>query len=260
MTMNIVKHIPNTITSMNLLSGVLGVIFAFEGRFDISFYLMIAAGIFDFCDGLSARALKAYSNIGKELDSLADLISFGLLPAIMLNRFMIASINPESNVVMTIVCYIPLVIVVFSALRLAKFNVDERQTSSFIGLATPACAIICGSFIYFVSHDVSTSLNELDPSFTFLTEWARSPYLIPIMSVVLAGLLVSEIPMFSMKIKKGVKPDFKTHIMRMIFFGVFILSCLIVPICGGNWSLIPLITFVAYVLINICGAFFPDQE
>ncbi len=248
--MNIIKHIPNTITSMNLLSGVLGVIFAFGGQFDLSFYLMIAAAVFDFCDGLSARALKAYSDIGKELDSLADLISFGLLPAIMLNRFMVAAVAPE-NVGMTILCYLPLIIVVFSALRLAKFNVDERQTSSFIGLATPANAIICGSLIYFVSQDETAG---------FLTRWASGNWFLPVLAVILSLLLVSEIPMFSMKIKKGVKPERKTTVMRLAFFGVFLLSCILVLIFRWNWSLIPLITFSAYVLINIAGALIPSRK
>ncbi len=81
--MNIVKHIPNTITSMNLLCGVLGVIFTLDGRIDIAFYLMLAAAVFDFFDGFSARLLKAYSDIGKELDSLADVVSFGVLPSVL---------------------------------------------------------------------------------------------------------------------------------------------------------------------------------
>ena len=82
--MSLVKHIPNSITSMNLLCGAMGVVFTLQGRPDIAFPLMLAATVFDFCDGLAARLLKAYSPIGKELDSLADMISFGLLPSIML--------------------------------------------------------------------------------------------------------------------------------------------------------------------------------
>ena len=82
--MGLTKHIPNTITSLNLLSGALGVVFALEGKPEIAFPLMLAAAVFDFCDGLAARLLKAYSPVGKELDSLADDISFGLLPSVML--------------------------------------------------------------------------------------------------------------------------------------------------------------------------------
>ena len=82
--MRIVKHIPNTITCLNLLSGVMGIIVLFGGRPDQAFFLMLAAAVFDFCDGLAARALGAYSELGKELDSLADMVSFGVLPAMML--------------------------------------------------------------------------------------------------------------------------------------------------------------------------------
>ena len=141
--MSIKKHIPNTITSMNLLSGVLGVIFTLEGRIDIAFLLMLAAAVFDFFDGFAARLLHSYSDIGKELDSLADMVSFGVLPSIMLYKTMdIAGAGWTK--------YIVLILAVFSGLRLAKFNIDERQTSSFLGLATPSSAIICGSLAYFI--------------------------------------------------------------------------------------------------------------
>ena len=120
--MNIIRHIPNTITSMNLLCGIMGVICTFSGQFDIAFCLMLAAAVCDFCDGMSARLLKAYSDVGKELDSLADMVSFGLLPALMLNQLMIG-IHGE-----TFWSYTPLIIAILSAVRLAKFNIDERQT------------------------------------------------------------------------------------------------------------------------------------
>ena len=183
----IIKQIPNTITSMNLLCGALGVIAAFKGWMDTAFYLMLAGAVCDFCDGLAARALKAYSPMGKELDSLADLITFGFLPSIMLYRCM-DFYHPREWF-----CYIPLIIVVFSALRLAKFNVDERQSENFIGLATPACALICGSFAYISQFDI----NNIVGVFT------ESKWLIPACSGILSLLLVSEIPMFSMKFKKA---------------------------------------------------------
>ena len=94
--MKILKLIPNTITSMNLLCGVMGVIFTFQGKFDFAFYMMLAGALCDFCDGLAARALKAYSELGKQLDSLADMVSFGTLPALMLHRLMIETIGEYS--------------------------------------------------------------------------------------------------------------------------------------------------------------------
>ena len=127
---------------MNLLCGTIGVICAFEGRLDAAFLLMIAAAVCDFCDGLSARMLNAYSPVGKELDSLSDLVSFGLLPAVMLRE---GSIAAGLTGIWT---YVPLLLVVFSALRLAKFNIDDSQTETFRGLSTPASAMITGSFIY----------------------------------------------------------------------------------------------------------------
>ncbi len=113
------QEVPNTITSMNLLCGVLGVIASLNGRLELAFVLMIVAAAFDFCDGLAARLLKAYSEIGKELDSLADDVSFGVLPAVML-----FSVSGTDIVVLK---YLPLLLAVFSALRLAKFNLDERH-------------------------------------------------------------------------------------------------------------------------------------
>ena len=187
---------------MNLFFGIMGVIFTFQGHFDTAFLLMLAAAVCDFCDGLSARLLRAYSDVGKELDSLADLVSFGLLPALMLHRLMIG-ISGAS-----IYCYIPLFIAILSAIRLAKFNVDVRQSENFIGLATPACAMICGSFAYYVSKE----------SAGILYRWAETDLFIPISSVILALLLVSEIPMFSMKFKKGASRDLK--FLRISFLAV----------------------------------------
>ena len=141
--MALYKHIPNTITSMNLLSGVMGVIFTLEGRLEWALPLMLLAAAFDFCDGLAARLLDAHSPIGGELDSLADLVSFGVLPSLMLYKVMPADAP-------ALLRYIPLFVAVMSAVRLAKFNVDERQTLDFLGLPTPSCAMVCGSLATFL--------------------------------------------------------------------------------------------------------------
>ncbi len=236
--MNIIKHIPNSITSMNLLCGVLGVIFTFSGRFDLAFYAMLTAAVCDFCDGLSARLLKAYSDMGKELDSLADMVSFGVLPSLMMYRQMNQAYGDSYLV------YIPLLIAVFSGLRLAKFNIDERQSENFIGLATPACAMICGSFCYYVSNDPTSILSS----------WAATSWFIPVCSAVLSLLLVSEIPMFSMKFKKGVKPTAPVNLQRLTFFGIIIISAVVTAVLGLNWSLIVLLSFTAYILMNVAIA------
>ena len=234
----IIKQIPNTITSMNLLCGALGVIAAFKGWMDTAFYLMLAGAVCDFCDGLAARVLKAYSPMGKELDSLADLITFGFLPSIMLYRCM-DFYHPREWF-----CYIPLIIVVFSALRLAKFNVDERQSENFIGLATPACALICGSFAYISQFDI----NNIVGVFT------ESTWLIPACSAVLSLLLVSEIPMFSMKFKKDAPSNLKWT--RYTFIAVAIVSLAVTLIIGQHFSHAILFIFITYILMNIVGAIF----
>ena len=233
--MKIVKHIPNTITSMNLLCGALGVIFAFNGSLDIAFYLMLAGAVCDFCDGLSARLLKAYSPMGKELDSLADLITFGLLPSIMMYRRLI-----EGGVT-GFWAYVPLIIVVFSALRLAKFNIDERQGENFLGLPTPACAMWCGSLIYAADHGVMSMAHML-----------HDTNLIIVSSVVLSLLLVSEIPMFSFKFKKGSE----YNRIRKYFVAIIALFAVATFALKINWSYIILITFTSYILMNILTALF----
>lgn len=234
--MKIVRHIPNTITSMNLLCGALGVIFAFKGSLDTAFYLMLAGAACDFCDGLAARLLKAYSPMGKELDSLADLITFGFLPAVMLYKCMDIYHPGEWF------CYVPLIIALFSALRLAKFNIDERQSDNFIGLATPACAMICGSFAVIAHFDI----NNVVGVFT------ESTWMIPAASVVLSFLLVSELPMFSMKFKKDAAADFKWTRIAFIAFAVTVVA--VTLILGQHFSHAVLFIFLAYVLVNIIHA------
>ena len=237
--MKLFKHIPNTITSMNLLCGALGVIFTFQGALDIAFYLMLAAAVCDFLDGFAARLLNAYSPVGKELDSLADIISFGLLPSLMLHRRLIEGGMADFW------AYLPLIIVVFSALRLAKFNVDDRQSENFLGLPTPACAMWCGSLIYAADHGVMSMAGLL-----------HDRYIILISSVVLALLLVSEIPMFSFKFKKGSAYN-RIRISFIAIAALFAIATLILKI---NWSYIILLTFTSYIVMNIISAIFTPRK
>ncbi|MBO8484469.1 MAG: CDP-diacylglycerol--serine O-phosphatidyltransferase [Bacteroidetes bacterium] len=232
----IVKNIPNTITSLNLLSGIAGILCAFSGRLDVSFLLMLAAAVFDFFDGFAARALGAYSPMGKELDSLADSVSFGLLPSLMLHRLMIV-LSGETSVW----CYIPLSIALFSVLRLAKFNIDERQSENFIGLATPASAMICGSLTYYLLHQTDS----------YMVAWAQGHVFIPVLSIVLSALMVSEIPMFSMKFKKGISKDSPLYRQRISFAGTVVVAAVLVMTLGLNWSMIVLLSFVAYIVMNL---------
>jgi len=230
--MGILKHIPNTITSGNLFCGSLGVIFTFQERFDIAFMLMLGAAVCDFFDGFSARMLGAYSPMGKELDSLADDISFGLLPALMLFK-----LGPETGIIR----FIPLMIAVFSALRLAKFNIDERQSENFIGLATPASAMICGAIACYVCKEPASVLYTL----------CKGNIFIPCISLVLCALLVCEVPMFSMKFKKGAGPSSRFNKLRIIFGVCALASLAIVAILGLHWSMAVATTFTTYILINL---------
>lgn len=237
------NHIADSITSMNLLSGALGVIFTFNDRLDIAFLLMLAAAVFDFFDGMVARMLNAHSNIGKDLDSLSDMVSFGVLPAMMMYTLMCGKTGSNA-----IWCFIPLIIAIFSGLRLAKFNVDTRQTTNFIGLATPASAMICGSLAYFVTV----------APYSFLAQWCQNYWFIPILAIILSALMVSEIPMFSLKIKKD--GDSITKMKRIAFLTIALLCLVVVIVASLNWSMTVLLTLVFYVFMNIVFAFIPSKE
>ncbi|MBO4742590.1 MAG: CDP-diacylglycerol--serine O-phosphatidyltransferase [Bacteroidales bacterium] len=231
------KYIPDCITSMNLACGIIGVVFAFKGRLDIAFILMLAASVADFLDGLAARLLDSYSPLGKELDSLSDMVSFGVLPSVMLYNLSRICMFGES-----IVCWIPLIITIASGIRLAKFNVDDRQKDGFLGLPTPACALLAGSLCYFVAADPAS----------FLAQWCAGPVFLPVLSVCLSALLVSEIPMFSLKFHKDDPAAVKGKRMAMAF--LVLAAILVCVICGLNWSVIVLLSLTLYILKNLVYA------
>ncbi|HNQ37525.1 MAG TPA: CDP-diacylglycerol--serine O-phosphatidyltransferase [Prolixibacteraceae bacterium] len=189
--------VPNLITLLNLTSGVLAVIFALEGSLTHAGILILMAGIFDFLDGFSARLLKAYSPLGKELDSLADVVSFGVAPG-MIAFVLMKKALPGMNLPLHILpghlwswllLLSPLMIPAFSALRLAKFNIDTRQSVNFIGMPTPANAILWASFALIAGFDKSSEVPML--------LFTSSNLLVT--AVITSLLLVSELPMFSLK-------------------------------------------------------------
>jgi CDP-diacylglycerol--serine O-phosphatidyltransferase len=226
--MAISKYIPNTITSMNLLAGLMGVIFTLEGHVEWALPMMVLGAVFDFCDGLAARLLHAYSPIGKELDSLADLVSFGVLPALMLYR-----VQPADAPV--VLRFLPLFVALMSAVRLAKFNVDERQALDFIGLPTPSCAMVCGSLAYFLHLQGGVPAGP-------------AVWLVDGIAVLLGLLLVSEVPMFGMKIKKGHK---LLDVKRVVFLVLALAGVLAVVLFKQNWSLAVLAAFSLYIVENL---------
>ncbi|NWJ53134.1 MAG: CDP-diacylglycerol--serine O-phosphatidyltransferase [Bacteroidetes bacterium] len=188
--MHIRKHIPNAITCLNLLSGCIGILLALHKNQVAWAAVMIGfASFFDFFDGLAARILHVKSDIGKELDSLADMVSFGVLPGVLV-YVMLATISTNS--------FVPLVgfiIPVFSALRLAKFNLDTRQTESFLGLPVPAHAIF---WVGVTLLDFTITNNSAN---LMMQQAFKQPFVVIIFTIMLSLLLVSELPMFSLKFK-----------------------------------------------------------
>lgn len=217
------KHIPNTLTSLNLFSGCIASVIALQGDISLipySLFFIIIAALFDFFDGFAARLLKAYSPLGKELDSLADCISFGFAPSAVVFKVLQNSmwLITSNQFIIEYLPYIAFLIAIFSALRLAKFNIDERQTESFIGLNTPANALFWVSFC-----------AGLVTARDFYGEMILSKglvYTILVGVVVFSLLLVSEIPMFSLKVKSiKLKGNFQRY-----FLLLFIL--VLIPLIG----------------------------
>lgn len=212
----ITRHIPNTVTCCNLFSGCIASVMAFNADYDMAILFIILGAIFDFFDGMLARLFSVSGPLGKELDSLADDITFGFAPSAIVFSLLKEMPYPELLAPFAhIIPYFAFIIAVFSALRLGKFNIDTRQTSSFIGLPTPANALFWGSFVV-GAHDfiVSSSNNVL-----FLC------LLVLFMSL----LLVSELPMFSLKFKSL---SWKNNKISYIFLLVCIPLLIVLGITG----------------------------
>lgn len=237
----IIKHIPNTITCMNLFSGCTASLMAIEGHLVEASVLIIIAAVFDFFDGLAARALKAYSPMGKELDSLADMVSFGLTPGLIAFGYLKIAVledvsinfNPsELNFSEIALLLSAFIIPIFSALRLAKFNVDTRQTSSFIGVPTPANAMFWAS-IPLVLHLGNYPVIE---------NLVSKPIILIIAVAVTSLLLVIEVPMFALKVKSLKWGENKLRYS-------FLITLLVLAILF-KWLVIPMILLV-YILFSL---------
>lgn len=228
--MRIKNYIPNTITCLNLVSGCVASVMALEGNLMYAVVWIMLAAVFDFFDGFAARLLKAFSPIGKELDSLADVVSFGVAPGMIL--FVLLSWLAPTLPLGGLNEYIPywaFVIPAFSGLRLAKFNIDERQTTSFIGLPVPAHALFWSSLGY--------SVQPLLPQ-------GGVALLVGLMALALVSslLLVSEVPMFSLKIKSLA---WKGNELRYI-----LVACAVIFV--SIWEFLGVAgTILLYVLLSI---------
>ena len=222
------KHIPNAITCCNLISGCIAIVFALQGTADMALLWIVIGAVFDFFDGMSARLLNVSSPIGKELDSLADDITFGVAPASIVFSFL-AGIH-QHNILLPFLAFL---IAAFSALRLAKFNLDERQATSFIGLPTPANALFWGALI------------------VSLGSWLESsPYLVAAviaMIFVSCYLLVAELPLFALKFKHW---GWKGNEVKYIFLFTSA-AMIVIPMLMGKGVIGIAASIAWYVVLSV---------
>lgn len=218
------KYIPNTLTCFNLICGIIGIIQAFNGDLKIAVSLIWIAGLFDFLDGFAARLLKVSSEIGKQLDSLADMVTFGVLPSIVM-YILIGNYTTNEFLPFTAIF-----IAVFSALRLAKFNIDERQTTGFIGLPTPATALFVSSLPFILEMDFVLTYSEyIDVALI-------------IISIILSILMVAELPLLALKFKDFSWTNNKTRYVFLIISVLLLVTFQLVSV--------PII-ILTYVVISI---------
>jgi CDP-diacylglycerol--serine O-phosphatidyltransferase len=236
----IFSWIPNFITSLGLISGSLALFFAIDGHLTLAGILILVAALFDFLDGMTARLLGAYSEIGKQLDSFADLISFGLAPAAIVFTLFEFALFGKNQTIQDIegkwyewlILFSSFLIPVFSAFRLAKFNLSKNQDKNFIGLPTPANAILWASFALMLGL----------PNYTDLLKLLYTSKNFLIIVVITSFLLVSEIPMFSFKIKSF---SWSLNWYRYLFIIISIVLIIILHVYA-----IPIL-FLLYIVSNM---------
>lgn len=201
--MGIKKHIPNAITCGNLVSGCIGISLCYDDKLVLGAIMILVGATFDFFDGFAARMLKVSSPMGKELDSLADMVTFGVLPAVILFK-LLQMTNPSWEYLP----YFAFIIAAFSAIRLANFNIDERQSDGFIGVPTPANALLVGS------------LPLILYTYPEYQDYIVNQYLLIGIVIVMSYLLNAEIPLVSLKFKNF---GWKGNEARFILIGVSVL-------------------------------------
>ena len=231
---SIKRNIPNLITLGNLFCGLVAIVFSFENNLHFAGAFIFFGAILDFFDGLSARLLKVSSEIGKQLDSMADMVTFGVAPGIILFQMIYHSKTGDfyqSDITdeFLLISLVGFLIPIFSAIRLAKFNIDTKQTSSFIGLPPPAAAIFIAS------------LPIIETNYGI---WLSTELLI-VSTIILSLLLVANLPLFSLKIKKGENWKNKENIIRIIF----LISCVILLFIF-EFAAIPFIV-ILYIFLSI---------
>lgn len=216
--MSVKKHIPNAITCLNLFCGCIAIVHVFNGDLVLATYFVWAAAIFDFFDGMVARLLKVHSEIGKQLDSLADIVSFGVVPGTMMFMMILncSNISKEGYLFLEEnkwLSFIGFIITIFSAIRLAKFNIDTRQSESFIGIPTPANALFITSFPLILISD-----------FIFFKELINNSNFLISITIISSYMLVAELPLFALKFKTV---SFKGNEIRYLFLAISIVLLII---------------------------------
>lgn len=222
--MNLKSQIPNAFTLLNLLSGVIGIVWVLNGNvLSGAYFILISAGL-DFFDGFAARILKVPSEIGKQLDSLADLVSFGVLPGFVLFQMVREQSTADWYP------YLTLIVPLLSAYRLAKFNIDTRQSDQFIGLPTPANALFLSTLPYFALR------------WPEISGWLSSPLVLVLIVWVMAILLVVELPLIALKFKNF---SFADNVFRYVLVIVSVLLAILFGLAG-----IPMV-ILAYIVLSI---------
>ncbi len=232
------KHIPNTLTSLNLFCGSLSILFAFQGEILQAAYLLLIAFHFDIFDGLSARLLKAKSELGAQLDSLADIVSFGLGPAAILFALLKPALGIDSIHLGTLefknyIVFAPFILPIFAALRLAKFNLDLGKSDNFAGIPTPANALMVLSIPLIAN-------NHPD---SFLVHWFNMPEVILGYSILASFLMVCPLAIYSFKLK-----GFSWAVNKWTF--IFLIGVALILVIFGYSGL-----FLNVVLYIVFGAF-----
>ncbi len=228
-----IKHIPNAITCCNLLSGCISIVLLCNGYVTAAGIMIFVAAIFDFFDGFAARLLKAYSAIGAELDSLSDVVSFGVAPSFIIYHYLQSTPVSVSISSFNVIPFAAFLLAVFAELRLAKFNVDDRQTTSFIGLPTPAMGLFVASLPFTLQNENLAFMGGLMTNIYFLLS----------VVAIFSYLMVSEIPFFSLKIKNL---RFKENIHIYVLAAFAVISFIIL-----GFAAIPFV-MLFYIIEAVC--------
>ena len=235
------KHIPNVLTTLNLVCGLISVTLVLQYHLVWAAVFIFIAAVFDYLDGTAARLLKAYSELGKQMDSLADLVSFGVAPGLIMFQLLSYHCTNGYNILerWNVIPYLALLIPVCSALRLAKFNIDPRQEVNFIGLPTPANAIFFASIPMILQiQDRIHTFIQLD----FMVALFSNPRILAVLTVFFSYLLISDFRLFSMKFKSMA---WKENQHRIIFLILSLVLLLIFSICA-----VPMV-ILAYLLLSV---------